>query len=128
MCIVLVRALFVTRHFEVDGTFGFTIEAIVREHWMTVEVFEIASVSLDDDKPYYERKGATMGGDFVETTGHATKYFEGFVKWDGCIEITVPETIHTCSKDQFLAMGKVMECVWDMGLELIPAATPEHYE
>jgi hypothetical protein len=48
-------------------------------------------------------------------------WFHGFVKWDGCTELS---RIHLCNKQEYELLYKALDAVWEQAKESIPYFDP----
>jgi hypothetical protein len=79
--------------------FGFLVVADVDDYAMRFKLYEIVGVGTEteSDVRYFERDGATIGGDFVIDPAEATIWAEGHIKWDGCSEWDIAH-FHSCGQ------------------------------
>ena len=121
----------VVRHIELGGL-EYTLSACIGTNdyyvdvvaWaVTGEVYEEMEVEFDPPKRIYERKGATSSLDTTYDLGEAQRVFEGFIKWDGCSDLTIyPDedgNNHFCGAQSARSLGLVISAAYDLAKELM---------
>jgi hypothetical protein len=87
------------------------------------DVFKIIGKADSGKCYYYERKGATSSGDWVDTIEEAGKFLHCSIKWDGCSDWHFDEQddcmIHFCGKNHMKEMHKLMDMLYDLAEELM---------
>lgn len=85
-----------------------------------VEVFAIAAED-EDEKPLFERRGATNSMDVTEDIENAQRVFNGMIKWDGCSHLNFfPDEegyVHYCGKSSAVQLGELVGFVYDKARE-----------
>jgi hypothetical protein len=69
----------------------------------------------------YNRDGYESSPDPVEHRSLAQALLSGFVKWDGCVDITIDdEPLHFCGRSNVEEFAQVLTAIYDLAKELIP--------
>jgi hypothetical protein len=105
-------------HLRVERALNFTITAVVHEHHVEFNGYEIKNI---DEPPAYEGPS----GELVSDPSQAVKFFHGFVKWDGCSNWMFDENarevyLHACDRDILRNVVEAMSVCWDWTADLLP--------
>lgn len=102
------------------GPFGWVVHYDVQDHWLDFKAYEIASVEQSPNKGqrWFARKGATDGMDMTLDISDAEPDVDGFVKWDGCSEMSIGQP-HFCGAHDVATLAKAMVDLHKLAL-LIP--------
>ncbi len=80
-----------------------TVTFDVHEYCIDFRAVEITATNIVEGDFRAERGWPKIGGDssidLVYDLAQAERLIEGFVKWDGCSEISFDGTMHLCGKD-----------------------------
>ncbi len=76
--------------------------------WVNIKVYEIATREIDSEKLYYNKKGYTGSGDWVETIDEAEIFMSGYIKWDGCCEFKFLDVGHFCRYDHLQSFADLL--------------------
>lgn len=83
--------------------FGFMIKWSYLSHWCNVEVFK-------DDQ--------NRDNELTTNINEAQVYLEGYIKWDGCSELRMPQTPHWCGPVYYKAHITLLEHLYKKAMEL----------
>lgn len=117
----------------VGGEYGATVRYQLHENKLSVSFFtaEILAQGCDQGagefRPAYMQKGASgFPCDNSESFETAERYFEGFVKWDGCSHIEFGDDedryLHLCGRESFDKLGLIIAAVFERCGELMKTA------
>jgi hypothetical protein len=108
------------------GDFGFRLEWLVQDHWADVKVYLITARDGTDNTPFYNIEGWTSSHEQTTDIAKAEKYLEGFVKWDGCAELSMGQP-HWCGGRDFAKHCALLKHIWTRAFELMGRA-PQYYD
>jgi hypothetical protein len=111
-----------------------TVVAIPRDHYVDFYLYPIAAhdvilgpsglIGTDDTvgKIYYQRDGATSGGDRVTDLAEAEMFMYGDIRASGCSDWIFVEApaIHCCSRKDIMQFGEWPAMCWNLMNELCP--------
>lgn len=79
------------------GPLGWLVRYEHTDTWMDYKAYEVVSMSMDESEKSFRRLGATGSGDETDDPDKAES-LDGFVKWDGCMEIDMGRR-HFCGAE-----------------------------
>jgi hypothetical protein len=93
------------------GHFGWLVRYEHEDHWLDFRAYEVTSRSGPDNKPSFSKRDelrSVPGDQFAESVEDAEVTLEGYVKWDGCCEMSGPRP-HFCGSHDVAEYAKVMQ-------------------
>jgi hypothetical protein len=101
------------------GAFGWLVRYEHTDTWIDFEAFEVVSVEMSPNEgaKSYARKGATTGEDTTYDVDDAEPTICGFVKWDGCSEMTLGRR-HFCGAKDVESFAKAIVALHRLALIL----------
>ncbi len=83
--------------------FSITVTFVIHEYHVEFRAVEITAWNIVEGDFRAERGWPKTDGngplDIVYDPAQAERFIEGFVKWDGCSEISFDSNMHLCGKD-----------------------------
>lgn len=106
--------------------FGFVLRWSVQSHWADVTAWKVEAREADGDplRIEFHRDGATHYPDSTSTPDKAEAYLQGFVKWDGCMELDMGQP-HWCGAGCVHGHIELLRHVYVRALELMESANLE---
>lgn len=101
---------------DVLGKFGFRVVWSYAEHWSDVVAYEITG--YESSKPLFNRKNWNSLPDPVESIDDAEPYLGGFIKWDGCAELS-QGCPHWCGLNSFKKHCDLLKYLYCRARELM---------
>lgn len=90
-----------------------TVTFDVKEYHVEFRAVEITATDIVDDGGKWDRGWPKNGGDgpldLVFDPAAAERFIEGFVKWDGCSEVSFDSSMHLCGKDDINRLADGMK-------------------
>lgn len=99
------------------GCLGWLVRYDHSDHWLNFKAYEVISELVSEPKTKSFRKPDTI--EHTENPDEAEPTISGYVKWDGCCEMTGP-TPHFCGAQDVASYTKVMQELHRLCL-LLPA-------
>lgn len=111
---------------EILGDFGFRVLWGVSHTWANVAAFLIEHYDGDDEHgwvPMFEREGEPIGpraehGHLTRHVYEAEPYLDGYVKWDGCLELDQGRP-HWCGPHHVKRHMALLEYIYKRAMELM---------
>lgn len=76
--------------------------------------------SFDGNIPEYRINGFNCN--LTKDISKAECLFEGFIKWDGCMEMNFDNPFHVCGPEDILDFSKILIELYKMAKQMIPNA------
>jgi hypothetical protein len=111
-----------------DIGLGWLVRYEFEDYWLDFEAFEVIGEQVvvlghpedpTNGKKLFRRKGATGGYDDTADPDDAEATTSGFVKWDGCSEMTLG-TPHFCGRSDLANFAAVLVAIHDLARDTIP--------
>lgn len=104
---------------QILGEFGFVVRWAVRSHSAHFTAYDIAAT--DANGPWFETEEANGQ---TQSVASAEAYADGYVKWDGCTNITMGYA-HWCGPPQFRKHIDLLKYLYRRAFELMEREQPE---
>lgn len=93
--------------------------------WMNWRLYPISELEIgasDDEStwaPKYERTGAVSSMDVTPLINESTPAFEGFIKWDGCMQFRASDgfNFHVDERQDIRQLAEALERIRDVARE-----------
>lgn len=111
---------------HIGGELGWTITYEIHSHHVEFVVYEIACAHWSENGKLvaergYIRKGGNGPMDNVVSIDDAQSHISGYIKWDGCSEISLGDH-HLCGKNDVKKMSDLLLTVYKRCGELMKEA------
>lgn len=104
------------------GALGWLVRYELKgEYWLDFKAYEVTSRSVPGNAPTFRKRSDLMtvpADQFADSVDDAEPEIEGFVKWDGCCEMSI-EKQHFCGAGDVADFAKVVQEIHKLSL-LIP--------
>jgi hypothetical protein len=119
----------IASHIKHFNDLDFTVVAEAHDYRVEFKIYDIVGFEEGEtkgiyDRPVWQRAGAHVSPDIVDTLNNAEVYLSGHVKWDGCSNWRFDEQdrcmLHGCGKADIQRFGAIMAACWDWAAELCP--------
>lgn len=114
------------------GALGWLFVCDVGEFEMDFKAFQgtareiVGPCGLQGPVQYSKRLESGQGWNgFTLDWREAVVMFEGFVKWDGCLEFSLPSEIHVCGHDELEEFAKALLTIHVLAKAHMPKFDPE---
>jgi len=99
------------------GPFDWFVRWRTSEHWLDFDAYEGISEN-DDGKPLFwvepeKLSASTLEGDL----GKCKPTYTGYVKWDGCMEISLG-TVHFCGAEDAKRLAELLTALHRLALKI----------
>lgn len=110
---------------DTPGDFGFRVRFEYDSTWCEFVAFE--KVSRDaDGRPYFYEKDAVSSRQETISIADAEPYIMGYIKYDGCAEISFSE--HLCGMESFQAHCELLKFLWNRARGLMSSSYVEEWK
>lgn len=83
--------------------------------WIDFVVYEVPATD-SDGKRYFNVKGYTGSGEYVENYEEAEIFIKGYLKWDGCTEWDFVDVGHFCGRESAHILTRIIDALYDMAV------------
>jgi hypothetical protein len=90
-----------------DIGMGWLVQYEYEPHWLDFTAYEVIATSENGTVKEYRDKTDPKGVEFTEDLAKAES-IGGFVKWDGCCEIKLPDQPHFCGRRDVADFARVL--------------------
>lgn len=107
---------------EDENDINKVLETVV-EHWKDLEFEVVAQVKAYClDFKLYRRWENGNYSNHSEVRDDADFEADGFMKWDGCSNISTNDKcmFHSCNREMLTNLGEALGRIWDLAADLIP--------
>ena len=91
-----------------------------RDHYVNFVIYELQGIECGTGAVVLHKKGSPSWPDPVYDTSEAEEFITGYVKWDGCSDWLVHDSIHYCSRTGLAEVSQVLQRCWDWAAETMP--------
>ena len=101
---------------DVLGEFGFRVRWSVTDYHAEVEAYEL--VSSVPEKVFAQKNWRSLPSDVTTDIDEGEIYLTGFVKWDGCTELSQGQP-HWCGPDGYKKHIALIKYIYHRAFELM---------
>ena len=122
------------RHYD---DLWFSIAYEIHSHHMSFKVYEhtgqeISGKDFYKPRQFGKKESRNNEDALYEVDEQCAVYMSGEVKWDGCSNIDIDENkncmLHFCGKRSAGKLGKMIDTVYALALEVLPSADKDLFE
>ncbi len=95
---------------------GYYCEAIGEDHCVHLTVYE--SWEGYKGQPNFKHKSCQFSS--TQNPVESNSYLDGYIKWDGCASLNLPEQEHFCGREELVKFTTMLTRLYDVALELMP--------
>lgn len=106
---------------EEPDAFAYVVDWKAEQYCMHFSAYMIMSMPLAGRPggPSFRKKGSDSMGDWTENIAEAQPDIEGWIKWDGCSDITFRDS-HFCGAHSFIQHIRLMAWIVNKAASVIP--------